>query len=391
MTVLDTRALNRATLARQLLLDRADMPVLDAVAHLCGLQAQEPQEPFVGLWSRLRAFDPAALSDLLIRRGVVRTHLMRRTVHLLTADDVLAWRGRHDAMLRQRVLGTYRRELAGVDLDELAAAGRAVMADDEPRSMSELARALAERWPEPGPRALGEMLVAALIPMAQLPPRGVWRSRAGVRNVLLSSWLGREIDPPARNGSGPNGSGPVGTDPVGSDPNASDPVGSDPVGQALVRRYLAAFGPAASADLRAWCGLAGLPGAVAAIREELVTFRDERGRVLLDLPDAPRPDPDTPAPVRFLPAFDNALLGYHDRGRIIDDAHRLLSVAGARVVLVDGRVAATWSVQAGTVIVTPLGGFSRADRAEVAEQGQELAAFLSDGESDRVQIDASPR
>jgi Winged helix DNA-binding domain len=129
MTVLDTRTLGRATLARQLLLDRADVPAADAVAHLCGLQAQEPQEPFVGLWSRLRAFDPAALSHLLTERRVVRTHLMRRTVHLVTAEDALAWRARHAAMLRQRVLGVYRRELAGVDLDELAAAGRAVTAD----------------------------------------------------------------------------------------------------------------------------------------------------------------------------------------------------------------------------------------------------------------------
>ncbi|MER6946777.1 winged helix DNA-binding domain-containing protein [Nonomuraea sp. NPDC000554] len=365
MTVLGTRALNRATLARQLLLDRADLPALDAVAHLCGLQAQEPQEPFVGLWSRLRAFDPAVLSGLLVGRSVVRTHLMRRTVHLLTADDVLAWRARHGIMLRQQVLGTYRRELDGVDLDELAAAGRAVMADGEPRSMAELARALAERWPAPGPRALGEMLVAALLPMAQLPPRGLWRTRAGVRNVLLSSWLGREIDPPS-------------------------PDGSDPVGQTLVRRYLAAFGPAAAADLRAWCGLAGLPAAVSAVREELVTFRDERGRELLDLPGAPRPDPDTPAPVRFLPAFDNALLGYHDRSRIVDDAHRGLSVAGTRVVLVDGRVAATWNVEAGTVNVTPLRRLSRSDRAAVAEEGRVLASFLSDDDSDRVQLDASP-
>ncbi|MCC5575476.1 AlkZ family DNA glycosylase, partial [Microtetraspora sp. AC03309] len=262
MTVLDVRALNRATLARQLLLDHADMPALDAVAHLCGLQAQEPQEPFVGLWSRLRAFDPADLSNLLIGRSVVRTHLMRRTVHLLTADDVLAWRARHDAMLRQRVLGTYRGELDGLDLDELAEAGLAVMADGEPRSMGELARALADRWPAPGTRALGEMLVAALIPMVQLPPRGIWRTKAGVRNVPLSSWLGRKIDPSALDGS-------------------------DPVGQELARRYLAAYGPAATADLRAWSGLAGLPAAVAAIREELVTFRDERGRELLDLPDAP--------------------------------------------------------------------------------------------------------
>lgn len=364
-TVLDTRALNRATLARQLLLDRADLPALDAVAHLCGLQAQEPQEPFVGLWSRMRGFDPAVLSDLLTQRQVVRTHLMRRTVHLVTARDALAWRARHDPMLRQRVLGVYRRELDGVDLDELATAGRAVMADGEPRSMGELRRALAERWPAAGPQALGEMLIA-VVAVAQLPPRGLWRTSAGVRHLPLASWLGREIDPPA-------------------------PEGTDPVGEALVRRYLAAFGPAAVADLRAWCGLAGLPAAAAAIRGELVTFRDGRGRELVDLPDAPRPDPDTPAPVRFLPAFDNAILGYHDRSRIIDDAHRGLSVAGERVVLVDGRVAATWTVEVGAVVVSPLRGFSRADRTAVAEQGRELAAFLSDNESQRVRVAGSPR
>src|SRR2546423_11089463 len=110
MTVLDARTLNRATLARQLLLDRADLPVFDAVAHLCGMQAQEPQEPFVGLWSRLRVFGPAELDDLMIGRRVVRTHLMRRTIHLVTANDALAWPGRHASMLRQRVLRGYRRE-----------------------------------------------------------------------------------------------------------------------------------------------------------------------------------------------------------------------------------------------------------------------------------------
>lgn len=366
MTVLDNRALNRATLARQLLLERAGRPVVDAVAHLCGLQAQEPQEPFIGLWSRLTAFDPAVLSDLLTRRSVVRTHLMRRTVHLVTADDVLAWRARHDAMLRQRVLGVYRDELKGVDLEELAADARDLMSDGDPRTAAEIVRALAGRWPGPGPRPLGEMVVAGLVPMAQAPPRGLWRTKGGVRNVALSSWLGRPVDPPA---------------PEGAD---------DLVGQALVRRYLAAYGPAATADLRAWSGLAGLPGAVAAVRDELVRFRDERGRELLDLPDAPRPDRDTPAPVRFLPAFDNAILGYQDRGRIIDDAHRGLSVAGERVVLVDGRVAATWTVAEDVVTVDPLRTLSRADRAAVAEQGSELAVFLSDGDSDRVRVAASP-
>jgi hypothetical protein len=363
-TRLGARALGRAALARQFLLDRADVPVLDAVAHLCGLQAQEPQEPFTGLWSRLRAFDPTELSALLVERRVVRTHLMRRTVHLVTADDALAWRARHDAMLRQRVLGVYRRELDGIDLDELAAAGREVMADGEPRSMAEIGRTLTTRWPDAGPRPLGEAVVAALIPMVQLPPRGLWRVTAGVRNVRMASWLGREIDRPAMDGA-------------------------DPVGAALVRRYLAAYGPAASADLRAWCGLAGLPRAVAAVRDDLVAFRDERGRELLDLPDAPRPDPDTPAPVRFLPAFDNAILGYHDRSRIIDDAHRGLSVAGERAVLVDGRVAATWTVVADTVVVTPLRRFSRADRTAVAEEGRALAAFLSDGAHHRVRVAAS--
>ncbi|MEU3720635.1 winged helix DNA-binding domain-containing protein [Streptomyces californicus] len=361
MTVLDDRALNRATLARQLLLDRAELPVVDAVAHLCGLQAQEPQEPFVGLWSRLAAFDPAALSGSLTSRNVVRTHLMRRTVHLVAAEDALAWRSRHDAMLRQRVLGVYRDELRDVDLDGLAADAEELMADGEPRTAAEIVRELAGRWPGPGPRALGEMVVAALVPMAQAPPRGLWRTKGGVRNVALSSWLGRPVDPPA-------------------------PDGADPVGRELVRRYLAAHGPAATADLRAWSGLAGLPAAVAAVRDELVRFRDERGRELLDLPDAPRPAPDTPAPVRFLPAFDNAILGYQERGRIIDDEHRGLSVAGERVVLVDGRVSATWRVVEGAVTVEPLRPLSGADRAAVADEGREVASFLSDGESDRVRL-----
>ncbi|WP_326823054.1 winged helix DNA-binding domain-containing protein [Streptosporangium sp. NBC_01756] len=363
MTVLDTRTLNRATLARQYLLDRADTPTRGAVAHLCGMQAQQPQEPFIGLWSRLHAFKPDTLDDLLTGRQVVRTHLMRRTVHLVTADDALAWRARHDTMLRQRVLATYRRELACIDPAEVAAAGRAVMADHRPRTMAELVRELQDRWPTPPRRALGELLVAALIPMVQLPPRGLWHTTAGVRNLPLATWLGRDIDP-------------------------LSPDATDPTGQQLVRRYLAAYGPAATADIRSWCGLAGLPAAVKTVREELVTFRDERGRDLLDLPDAPRPHPDTPAPVRFLPAFDNAILGYHDRSRIIDDAHLGLSVAGLRAVLVDGRVSATWTVHNNQLAITPLRPFSTADQEAVHAEGQALATFL-DEDIDHVHIEAT--
>jgi hypothetical protein len=364
VTVLDRRALNRATLARQHLLERAQLPVLDAVAHLGGLQAQEPQEPYTGLWSRLAGFDPAELSGHLAGRRVVRTHLMRRTVHLVTADDALTWRARHDAMLRQRLLGVYRQELAAVDLDELADLGGRLVAQ-EPRTLPEVGRALAERWPDVAPRVLGEAL-GTLVPVVQVPPRGLWGEAGPARCLLVASWLGRPVDPPVVDGT-------------------------DPVGETLVLRYLAAYGPAASADLRAWSGVAGLPAAVAAVRERLVSFRDERGRELLDLPDAPRPDPDTPAPVRFLPAFDNAILGYDDRSRIIDDADRGLSVAGERVVLVDGRVAATWTTTDAAVTVTPRRRFTRADRAAVAEEGRAVAGFLSGGAHHRVTVAASPR
>ena len=285
---------------------------------------------------------------------------MRGTIHLVTADDALGWRARHGSMLRQRVLGVYRRELDGVDLDELAAAAGRLLADGTPRSLGDIGRALADRWPGPPPRVLGETVIGALVPVVQLPPRGLWRRNGGAQHLPLAVWTGRAVEP-----------------------------ASDAVGERLVRRYLAAFGPAATADLRAWSGLAGLPRAVAAVRDELVGFRDERGRELLDLPDAPRPDPDTPAPVRFLPAFDNAILGYDDRTRIVDDAHRGLSVAGERAVLVDGRVAGTWTVDADVVVVNPMRRFSRADRAAVAEEGREVAAFLSDGEHDRVRVAAS--
>ncbi|RRO16707.1 winged helix DNA-binding domain-containing protein [Saccharopolyspora rhizosphaerae] len=359
MAVLDNRALNRATLARQLLLAPAQLDPHEAVAHLCGMQAQEPQEPFVGLWSRLSTFDPAELSHLLTRRRVVRTHLMRRTIHLLTAEDVLSWRSRHEAMLRQRVLAVYRRELADVDLDELAEAGREVLAGGEPQSQAELGKALAHRWPEPRTRALGEVLVGALIPVVQVPPRGLWRTGGAARYLPISAWLGHDVDPVTRD---------------------------DAAGRGLVRRYLAAFGPAATADVRAWSGLAGLPGAVAATRDELVTFRDERGRELLDLPDAPRPDPDVPAPVRFLPAFDNALLGYDDRSRIVDDEHRGLSVAGDRVVLVDGRVAGTWRSTDGAVHISLVRSLPRRRRQDLVERGSGLASFLSEGASEQVRV-----
>src|SRR3954451_6263935 len=346
--VLSARALNRALLARQHLLTRTGGSVLDLVEHLVGLQAQEPQEPYVGVWSRLDDFVPTDLADLLEQRTAVRVLLMRRTLHLVSARDCLALRRLHDPMLVARMRGTLGRRLPDVDEAALAAAAEPLFAA-APRTLMEVARAVGHRWPQAAPRDLGDAL-STLLPLVQVPPRGLWRQTAPAKNTTLRAWLGAE---PAEH--------------------------TPDVAEALVLRYLAAFGPAATADVRAWSGLTGLPAVVARLRPRLRTFRDERGRELLDLPDAPRPDPTTPAPPRFLPAFDNAVLGYADRSRIIADEHRGLSVTGARFVLVDGRVAATWTVADAQLRISPLTVLRAPDRVAVGEEGERLMELLTDG------------
>jgi hypothetical protein len=351
--ILDGRTLNRALLARQLLLHRHQMTALAALEHLVGLQAQEPQEPYVGLWSRLAGFDPLELSALVEERAAVRTLLMRRTLHLVSARDALVLRPVHQPMLVARMWATLRRNLPGVDLAELAAAGRPLF-EGEPRMLTEAARAIADRWPGVAARDLGDAL-SCLVPLVQVPPRGLWGQRGAALNVTVDRWLGDSLAPET--------------------PAALD---------ALVLRYLAAYGPAASADIRAWSGLSGLRESVERLRPGLRTFRDERKRELLDVPDGALPDPETPAPPRFLPAFDNAVLGYDDRGRIIDPAHRGLSVAGARFLLVDGRVAGTWAVRDGVLRVEPLRPLARRERDEVVAESEGLLELHGGGRVDVV-------
>ena len=352
--VLDRRTLNRATLERQLLLRRDARTAFEVVEHLVGLQAQEPQEPYVGLWSRSASAEPGELVGLLEERRVVRTQLMRRTLHLVTAEDCLTLRPVHRSMLVARMVGALGRRLPGVDLETLGAAGEALFAE-EPRTLPEVGRLLGERWPGVAARDLGDAL-STLVPLVQTPPRGVWRRQAPARNTTVRAWLGRDLEGRAQ----------------------------DEVLAATVLRYLRAHGPAAGADLRAWCGLSGLPSVVERLRPQLRTHRDERGRELLDVLDASLPDSGQEAPVRFLPAFDNAVLGYADRSRIIGAEHRGLSVAGARFVLVDGFVAATWTSsdrEDGGVEVTvrPLRPLDPAERADVEAEAASLAAFLGDG------------
>ncbi|WP_204004582.1 winged helix DNA-binding domain-containing protein [Micromonospora lutea] len=349
MSLLDRRALNRALLARQLLLRRHDMPVTDALEHLVGLQAQEPLEPYVGLWSRLVGFQPSALAELLLSRRAVRTLLMRRTLHLVTADDCVTLRPAHQTMLVSRAWSTWRRELSGVDLDELAKLGRPLF-EERPRQLTEAARVIADRWPGVPARTLGDAL-STLVPLVQVPPRGVWGERAGAYNTTIEAWLGRPLPP-------------------------ASPATVD----ALVLRYLAAYGPAATADIRAWSGLTGLRESVQRLRPSLRTFRDERGRELLDVPDGALPDPQTPAPPRFLPAFDNAVLGYDDRSRVIDAEHRGLSVTGARFLLVDGRVSGTWAVTvdggAAALRIAALRPLTAVERDAVVAEGESLLTMF---------------
>ena len=359
MQTLDRRTLNRATLDRQWLSERRQASSADAITHLVGLQAQEPLEPYAGLWSRLQDFRPAELVDLLESRRAVRTLMMRRTLHLLSADDCVAMRPLFRAMLVQKVRSGLGRRLDGVDLDELAAAGRPLF-HERPQILNEVARAVADRWPETVVRDLGDAL-SSLVELVQVPPRGVWGRQGPAANTTIEAWLGTDPRPE---------------------------VGLDDV----VRRYLRAYGPASSSDVRSWSGLTGLPAVIKRLRPELVSYRDERGRELLDLADATLPDPDLPAPPRFLPAFDNAVLGYDDRSRIIDDEHRGLSILGTRYVLVDGRVAATWTSAADagagiTVVVEPLRRLNGDERHDLEEEAERLAAFLGDGAPGRVLLE----
>jgi hypothetical protein len=218
---------------------------------------------------------------------------------------------------------------------------------------------VADRWPQVLPRVLGDAL-SSLVPLVQVPPRGLWGQRGPAHNTTLEAWLGQPLKP-----------------------STSDDLDS------VIVRYLAAYGPAAAADIRAWSGLSGLGEALTRLQPRLRTFRDGRGRHLLDVLDAPLPDPDTPAPPRFLPAFDNAVLGYDDRSRIIDVEHRGLSVQGARFVLVDGRVAATWTVapsEESTLRITPLVQLRRRDTDPMVAEGRRLHAFLTGG-AGRVELD----
>ncbi|WP_055494610.1 winged helix DNA-binding domain-containing protein [Streptomyces sp. TP-A0356] len=346
--VLNPRALNRATLDRQLLLRRSTLSAKAAVRHLLGLQAQNVRPPYYALAARLEGFAPTDLSRLMADREVVRIVTMRSTIHTHTAEDCLTLRPLVQPA-RDRELGLFRKGLAGVDLDRLAALARELV-EAEPRTMKQLREALLAEWPGADPQALA-LAARCLLPLVQVTPRGLWGRSGQVALTTAEHWLGRPAEPA-------------------------------PAPDATVLRYLAAFGPASVKDMQTWAGLTRLRATFERLRPRLVTFRDANGVELFDLPDAPRPDPDTPAPPRFLPEFDNLLLSHADRTRVVPADLKGRSWAGNqayRTLLVDGFLAGVWTLEERTLVIEPFGTLTTGRRKEVTEEGERMLAVMHPG------------
>jgi DNA glycosylase AlkZ-like len=345
---LTRRELNRALLARQLLLEPSALPVADAIERIAGIQAQAIGAPFMALRVRLQTFDEHQLRALVESRDVVRAPLMRHTLHMVTAADYLRFRGPVQRALERAYSGTRKRvedahlETALPVAHEIFAAGPATFADVKRRL-----RELIPGFYEPGV-TYG---IRTYIPLICAPTGGRWMFSGKAPFVLAEDWLG---------------------EPVPMEPGASE----------LIRRYLAAFGPASVADAQAWSGIPGLKAEFEALRPQLSTFRDERGRELFDVPDGVLPAGETPVHVRFTAEFDNALLGYQDRSRIVADEHKprvFKETKNGRIpgtFLVDGFVAGRWWIELekanATLVLEPFRKLTNTERADVAAGAEAL-------------------
>jgi hypothetical protein len=352
--ILDQHALNRALLARQMLLERQAVGVEHALERLVGMQAQIPLSPYVGLWSRIEAFEAGSLADAIESRRAVRTVLMRSTIHLVSAADCLALRVVLQPAVEHGLLqnAAWGPGLRGVDLAPVLTVAREVL-KARPLTAAELGQELGARFPGLDGPSLA-YAARCFLPLVQVPPRGVWGKGGLPRTATAEDWLG-------------------------------EPLGEDSRPHAVLLRYLRAFGPATVADMQAWSGLQGLRPVVEELRPQLRTFADARGRELFDATDGLLPDAGAPVPVRFLPEYDNVLLGHADRGRIIPpEYHRaVISSLGQPMVLVDGFVAATWrAVTTGKAVALRVHSYrplASAERDGIADEGARLLAFIAPG------------
>lgn len=350
--MLSKRRLNRALVARQMLLCRSDLTIPEAVTHLVGLQAQTPNAPYIALWSRLKDFNPELLTALIDERRIVRIALMRGTIHSVTDSDCLELRSHFGKVLEQGMRGAFGQDLKGLDLQKVEAAARKLL-EERPLTFHEIGRLLSRRWPNRNPDALANA-ARALIPLVQIPPRGTWGKGGLAIHVPAETWLGR-------------------------------PLSIAPALEQMILRYLAAFGPATIGDIQSWSGLTGLRPVVESMRADLATFLDEENNELFDIPDAPRPDADTPVPPRFLPVFDNVLLSHANRGRILSETHRKMLFGTAALlegtVLIDGFVGAKWKIvqepKRAVLTVEPFAPLRRRDRDAISQEGKRLLVFAS--------------
>lgn len=344
---LSRRTLNRTTLERQLLLRRSEMSPLEAIERLVAVQGQDVNPPYFGLWSRLRSFTQDDLTSLLYGKQVVRGSLLRGTQHLAGAEDYMWLRPLMQAPLSRARQAGFGKVTADVDLAALAELAREHLAG-RTLTRPQLRDLLAARWPEVEPLALG-WSAQMLVPVVHTPPNGTWNRGGATPFTLAEEWLGR-------------------------------PLEKEPPVERMVVRYLAGFGPASVMDIQAWSGLTRLKPVVEAMR--LRRYHDESGRVLYDLPDAPLAAPGEPAPVRFLPAFDNLVVAFADRTRMMTDEQRKAVCVGAVIYptfLVDGVVAGMWDLKDDTLIVRPFAPLMETTQAELAEEGARLLTFAGAG------------
>lgn len=351
--VLDRRALNRALLARQLLLGRRRESAAKTIERLVGMQAQAPNLPYVGLWARLEGFRHDELSKLMETRAAVRISLMRNTIHLVTARDAFALKPLFGPLgERGYVRGSpWGRGIKPEDVKAIRVSGAEIMGE-KPHTVAALTKRLQELFPGRDAAAMAYG-VRYMVPLVFTTPRGIWGAGGPVALTTFAAWLGREPGP------------------------AIEP-------ERLVTRYLAAFGPASPADFRAWSGLAMRP-VFEKLRPKLKVFRTEKGTELFDLPTAPRPRGDTKVPVRLLPDYDNILLAHADRTRIMPEGKHLGMFSSNGVmqgaVLVDGFVRAMWVPRKRVLEISPfVRPLTKSDRASITDEARSLLDFLAPGE-----------
>jgi len=352
---LDVRTLNRTLLDRQLLLRRRGADALAVIERLVCMQAQVPRDPYVGLWCRIKGFAPRNLAVPMQGRRAVRMTLLRGTLHLATDRDALVLRPTLAPVMERLMYkgSPFGRQLEGVDTRAVLREA-ATLLGEQPRTRAQLAPLLGERWPDHDATALA-YAATYLLPLVQVTPRGIWGRSGPSAFTTLGSWLGRPLGAPDVDG--------------------------------LVRRYLTAFGPASAADLASWSGLTATGELLERLKPELRTFRDERGRELFDVDDGRLRAADTPAPVRFLPEYDNVLLAHADRSRVVPEGMPQWTGIGWGSVLVDGFVGARWRFGKDAVVrVEPFAKLTRTTHREIADEGSRLASFLTDGASADVQI-----